>query len=75
MSLAPHRKHPDRAREVRDRAWVLAEQRLAGRVICSLCGSTVSNYAERCPADDATVCPGDRAWREAFAVALQECGA
>ncbi len=72
MASVAHRVTPNRARELRERAWALAEERLRGRIICSLCKSTVDNYAERCPADDATQCPGDRAWSEAFAQAQRE---
>ncbi len=74
MASVAHRVTPNRDRELRERAWALAEQRLKGRVICPRCRATVTNYAQVCPADDDDACPGDEAWNAAFAAALREVG-
>lgn len=56
--LAPHRKSPNRLRELRERVVRLVEQRLAGVTICTRCGATIQTYADKCEADLDERCPG-----------------
>lgn len=71
MALAAHRKAPNRDRELRERAWALAERRLAGRIICAKCKATAASYPTRCQAEGGDKCPGDKIWEETFAAALR----
>lgn len=50
----------------------LAEQKLAGRIICARCRATGSNYPDRCLADHGQHCPAEHAWDMAVAVAMDE---
>lgn len=59
MALSPHRKTPNRARELRERVWALVEQRLGGgREICGRCRCTLATYADKCTAGLDERCPG-----------------
>lgn len=56
--VAPHRKTPNRLRELRERVQVLVRQRMGSGIICSRCGATFASYGEKCSADLAERCPG-----------------
>ena len=73
MVMQPHRKSPNRARELRERAWALVQQRLTGR-ICTRCGCTLANYDARCLADLGERCPGSNAIDVETARAKRELG-
>lgn len=72
--LSPHRKAPNRDRELRERAWALVEARLAGQQICGRCGANVKTYDARCTADLDEVCPGAAAMDAARIKAEKELG-
>lgn len=72
MVLRPHRITPNRDRELRERAWALAERRLAGRVLCGPCRATAADYVERCRLGDDNDCAAERAFHVAFKTALAE---
>lgn len=72
MGRVLHRVSPNRAREVRERALALAEQKLAGRIICSGCKATGGNYPDRCRADHGQNCPAEHAWDAAVKAAMEE---
>jgi ribosomal protein L40E len=54
----PHRKVPNRIRELREQVHLLVRQRIGEGVICTLCGATLSTYADKCSVDLAVRCPG-----------------
>lgn len=54
----PHRKVPNRIRELRERVQLLVRQRIGTGIICSRCGATFASYSEKCMADLAERCPG-----------------
>lgn len=54
----PHRKVPNRIRELRERVAMLVRQRIGPGIICERCQATLSTYADRCTADLAEHCPG-----------------
>jgi hypothetical protein len=56
--LAPHRKSPNRLRELRERVALLVRERMGAGVICTRCGATYATYGEKCSADLAERCPG-----------------
>lgn len=58
MGLVPHRKSPNRLRELRERVHAIVRAELGSRVICSRCGATYGSYSEKCSADLAERCPG-----------------
>lgn len=74
MPRVLHRVSPNRERELRERAFVLAEQRLAGRVICAQCRATIKNFADACAAGTNVNCPGDDALGRAYASACRDLG-
>jgi len=73
MVMQPHRQSPNRARELRERAWALVQRRLTG-LICARCGCTLANYDERCEADLDDRCPGFNAIELESARARRELG-
>lgn len=56
--LAPHRKSPNRLRELRERVQQLVRTRLGDQLICTRCGARYSTYADKCEADLDERCPG-----------------
>jgi hypothetical protein len=74
MDTTPHRKSPDRVRELKERAQELVRQQLAGRRLCDRCGATFSTYADKCAVDLDDSCPGKRAIDDATATAQQRVG-
>jgi ribosomal protein L40E len=56
--LAPHRKVPNRLRELRERVQQIVRAEFGGRVICTRCRATLSTYADKCSADLDERCPG-----------------
>jgi hypothetical protein len=56
--LAPHRKSPNRLRELRERVAVLVRERMGTSVICPRCGATYATYGDKCSADLDERCPG-----------------
>ena len=56
--LVPHRKMPNRTRELRECVAVLVRERIGAGVICRQCGATFATYADKCEADLAERCPG-----------------
>lgn len=55
---APHRKTPNRIRELRERVQMLVRQRMGPGVICSRCGATYASYSDKCTAPLDERCPG-----------------
>lgn len=55
---APHRKSPNRLRELRERVHALVRARLGAVTICTRCGATYTSYADKCSADLDERCPG-----------------
>lgn len=55
---APHRKHPNRIRELRQRVFELVRARMGTGIICARCGATYATYSDKCSADLAERCPG-----------------
>lgn len=72
--LVPHRKSPNRRRELRERVHALVQQRLAGVVICTRCGATLATYADKCDVDLDVRCPGFNVVERARSDAEQEVG-
>lgn len=56
--LSPHRKSPNRRRELRERVQQLVRERIGAGVICSRCGASFVSYADKCTADLDERCPG-----------------
>lgn len=56
--LTPHRKSPNRLRELRERVQQLVRERIGSGVICSRCCATFSTYGDKCEADLDERCPG-----------------
>ncbi len=56
--FAPHRKSPNRLRELRERVQVLVRERLGDTLICTRCGARYATYSDKCEADLAERCPG-----------------
>lgn len=56
--LAPHRKVPNRLRELRERVDVLVRERIGTGVICSRCGARFSTFVDKCDAALDERCPG-----------------
>lgn len=56
--VAPHRKSPNRLRELRERVALLVRERIGSGVICSRCCATYATYGDRCEADLDERCPG-----------------
>ncbi len=56
--LVPHRKVPNRIRELRARVAALVRARVGPGVICSRCGARYATYADVCSADLDERCPG-----------------
>lgn len=54
----PHRKSPNRIRELREQVQLLVRQRIGDGVICPRCGATFGTYGDKCSADLAERCPG-----------------
>lgn len=54
----PHRKAPNRIRELRERVYVLVRERIGTGVICSRCRCTFATMNEKCSADLLDRCPG-----------------
>lgn len=54
----PHRKAPNRIRELREQVQVLVRQRIGSGVICPRCGASYATYSEKCSADLDERCPG-----------------
>lgn len=73
MPLAAHRQVPNRARELRERAWALVEQRLTG-VICGRCGCTYQTQGIRCLASLGEDCQGDEAIDRTMQIAKRDVG-
>ena len=71
--LSPHRKVPNRQRELRERVYALVGERLTG-MICARCGCTLATYADKCEADLAEPCPGFNAVERERAKAEKEVG-
>lgn len=72
--LSPHRKSPNRTRELRERVDALVRQRIGARVICGRCGATLATYADKCSADLDERCPGFNAIDLVQSRAEQEVG-
>lgn len=70
MRGGAHRQHPNRAREVRERAWALVEQKLAGRVICARCRATFATFDSECEAGAGEGCAGETVMARAMEGAL-----
>lgn len=56
--LSPHRKAPNRIRELREQVQLLVRQRIGTGVICPRCGATFASYADKCSAPLDERCPG-----------------
>jgi ribosomal protein L40E len=54
----PHRKVPNRLRELRQRVQEIVRAEFGERVICSQCGATLATYADKCSVDLDVRCPG-----------------
>lgn len=74
MPLAAHRISPNRARELRERAWALVAQRLGTAAICGRCGATFATQGDRCTADLNERCPGVVAVERATFAAERDVG-
>jgi len=74
MDTTPHRKSPNRIRELKEQAQLIVRQALFGRRLCDRCGATYSTFADACDADLGEECPGSRAIAEATAQANQRVG-
>jgi len=55
---APHRKRPNRIRELRERVQELVRQRMGTGIICPQCGASYATYSDKCSADLDERCPG-----------------
>lgn len=75
MSLAMHRKSPNRAREVRERAWAEVERALGIGTICGRCGATLKTMADKCDANLDERCPGTLAIDRVRVAAAKIAGA
>ena len=56
--LTPHRKSPNRLRELREQVHALVQQRIGAGVICGRCGAKFASFADKCEADLDERCPG-----------------
>ena len=74
MNLQPHRKVPNRARELRERVWAVVAAKLGRGMLCSRCGCTLMNYDEKCDAGIDDPCPGANQIERARQSALHEMG-
>jgi len=54
----PHRKAPNRIRELREQVQLLVRQRIGTGVICPRCGCTFATFSDKCTADLLDRCPG-----------------
>jgi ribosomal protein L40E len=72
--MTPHRKVPNRRRELQERVQQLVRARIGRGVICTRCGGTFATYADKCEADLAERCPGFNAIDLVQTRAEQEVG-
>ena len=72
--LAPHRKVPNRNRELRERVQLIVRSRIGDGVLCTRCGATLSTFADKCEADLDEGCPGGNAIALVQSQAEQEVG-
>lgn len=56
--LSPHRKAPNRIRELREQVQLLVRQRIGAGVICPRCGCTFVTFSDKCTAYLDERCPG-----------------
>jgi hypothetical protein len=54
----PHRKVPNRIRELREQVQLLVRQRIGTGIICPRCGCTFATYSDKCTAPLDERCPG-----------------
>jgi hypothetical protein len=73
-SRVAHRQSPNRARELRERAWAVVERQLAGKVICATCGATAATIDDVCSADLDQRCPGLDAIAAIFTAEVRKAG-
>jgi Zn ribbon nucleic-acid-binding protein len=55
---SPHRKAPNRIRELREQVQLLVRQRIGAGIICPRCCATFATYSEKCTAPLDERCPG-----------------
>lgn len=72
--LAPHRRAPNRARDIRERINALVRSRIGPGIICGKCGASYTTMAERCEADLGEACPGSNAISRVQLIAERELG-
>lgn len=74
MVLVPHRKAPNRLREVQMQVDALVREWIGAGVICARCGTTLGHFADKCTADLDEPCPGASAIELQARRARQELG-
>lgn len=58
---APHRKSPNRLRELREQIEHLVRMRMGFGMICGRCGARYGTMDDKCEADLGQPCPGSNA--------------